>query len=251
VQVYCNFDAAASVVDEGGDGSTIHAAAWDCASLKARFSKADSGTYWLQDRRHDGDFAYRGYCDMVGTLAPAYAPCWKVPVLWLHLYYSLTRLLALRQTTEDGGWTLVATLKGRDATLNANAWNVWRHAALVGDASVLSDSNAVGEAYSSVAFTDVMIRSVANPAKNLGWRHPKQFSSLHDVIYKCETVADGTRLFGSFENLDSNSIGNGRPDTRVAQLKACDALAFCLLTAGGLGVICQATTVLVPRRATA
>eukprot|EP00730_Choanoeca_flexa_P003639 TRINITY_DN11464_c0_g1_i1.p3 TRINITY_DN11464_c0_g1~~TRINITY_DN11464_c0_g1_i1.p3 ORF type:complete len:156 (+),score=35.98 TRINITY_DN11464_c0_g1_i1:666-1133(+) len=62
-----------------------------------------------------------------------------------------------------------------------------------------------------------MIRSVGNAARNMGWRHPRQFTSLHDVIYACNAVDDGALLFGSVLNLDSSAINNGyyKPCTKL------------------------------------
>lgn len=44
------------------------------------------------------------------------------------------------------------------------------------------DENALGLAYRSLAFRDVMIRSLEDGRKHLAWRHPEQFKNIQSIV---------------------------------------------------------------------
>jgi hypothetical protein len=108
-------------------------------------------------------------------------------------------------TTGGGGWTLVAKLTGQDSIMNRTNQSQWRQRNLIGNTSDLREENALGAAYETVPFTDVLIRSVRAPDRNLAWRHPSQFQSMWHVVEAGQRVSNGVKLFGSVYNLDYTS----------------------------------------------
>jgi len=62
---------------------------------------------------------------------------------------------------------LVAKVLGDNTVMNANNLKQWRQGVPLGDASSLKSENALTEAYSTVPFTDVMIRSPKDATKSV------------------------------------------------------------------------------------
>jgi len=122
-------------------------------------------------------------------------------------------------TTDGGGWTLVTKVRAAESTMNA--WNTaqWRDGTVLGDASNLGAENALGVSYSAVAFTDVMVQSLTDASKSLGWRHPSTHDSVRDVVSGCARVDDGQRLFGTIGGLDMDNHGSNQ-----AQMNECPTL---------------------------
>ena len=87
--------------------------------------------------------------------------------------------------------------------LNKDNTKQWKDALPMGNVLDLSDENALSSgAYSSVPFTDVMIRSITDPSKHVAWRHPTTYTSVKDLISKCSPVSDGQLLSGGVQSLD-------------------------------------------------
>jgi hypothetical protein len=154
------------MVQKGGDGSSAANAALSCKAILEKKGSAGDGVYWL---RPIGTGApYQVYCDM---------------------------------TTQGGGWTLTMKLRGNSNVLNRNDAQ-WLAGTMTGNTTNLNPEDALGPAYLDLSFTDVMIRSLARPGKNLGWRHPRPFSNLWTVVRAQSPISDGAILFGSVGNLD-------------------------------------------------
>eukprot|EP00043_Microstomoeca_roanoka_P018393 m.196378 g.196378 ORF g.196378 m.196378 type:complete len:1530 (+) comp16817_c1_seq1:88-4677(+) len=176
VQVYCQY-LNGVMIDHGGDGSTPASAGRDCKTIKDYFQATGRRAFWIFDESTDEDHVFEVFCD---------------------------------QDTGGGGWTLVAKVRGNDATMNSRQWQYWRDNVLIGSTADMTDHNALGKGYSGVRFRDIMIQSVNNPARNMAWRHGKEYSSLGDVVQACTPVDDGQLLYGRIENLDSPWIANPR-----------------------------------------
>ena len=162
-----------------------------CKDILAKSSGANSGIYWLDGDGEGGKAPFQVYCDMeIG----------------------------------GGGWTLVAKVPGNNAVMNRKNMAQWRNKKLIGDTTSLSEENALGPAYDSIGFTDVMIRSLKNPTRNLGWRHGIQLVSAWHVVDAGKRIDDGTKLFGSIMNLDYP----GQPD--AGHHNDCSELKFGFLT---------------------
>jgi uncharacterized protein YbdZ (MbtH family) len=99
-------------------------------------------------------------------------------------------------TTLGGGWTMVAKVKGKDATLNRLNTAQWQTGTPLNEAGMsnLIDANAFGTAYSTVPFTDVMIRSISDADKRVSWRHPTEYTSMHSIAQACTSISDGSPL---------------------------------------------------------
>ena len=85
------------------------------------------------------------------------------------------------QTTEGGGWTLVAKVQGQSSQMNRLNTAQWRDGTLLGSVTNLNDENALGQTYSEVAFSDVMIRGLTDAAKHVAWRHNHTHDSMRAV----------------------------------------------------------------------
>jgi len=105
-------------------------------------------------------------------------------------------------TTVDGGWTMVAKVKGQGTTMNRLNQHQWRDGTILGNSDDLSDVDALTQAYSSVPFTDVLIRGLTTGEKHVAWSHPNQYDSMKAVNNGCERISDGVRLSGRVANLD-------------------------------------------------
>jgi hypothetical protein len=127
-----------------------------------------STTYWLEPA--NGAYIYPAYCDM---------------------------------STDGGGWTLVAKLRGSSPTMNRRQVQVWRERQYVGSIANLVEEDAIGQSYEHVPFTDVLLKGIQNPGKQLAWRHPASRPSVFSIVDAGTRVSDGAVLFGSFANLDS------------------------------------------------
>ncbi len=128
-------------------------------------------------------------------------------------------------STAGGGWTLVAKVKGNDKTMNRLNTAQWRKKQKIGDCSSMKDENALCDAYSAVPFDSVMIRSIPNASRNLGWKHPKTYKSVWHVVEAGNRIKDGSKLFGSVKNLDYNGNANAHND--------CSTLEFGFFSADG------------------
>lgn len=91
---------------------------------------------------------------------------------------------------------MVAKLKGKDATLNRLNTAQWQSGVPLNQAGMftLDDENAFGTAYSTVPFTDVMIRSISDADKRLSWRHPNEYPSMLSIAQACTSISDGVLL---------------------------------------------------------
>ena len=144
-----------------------------CRDIKDKFPSAKSGTFWLDPDGSGSGAAYAAYCD---------------------------------QETGGGGWTLVAKVKGNDATMNRKNTAQWRNKTPISgqDCSTTQDENAICESYDKVGFSDVMIRSLAKAQRNLAWGHRDSYKSAWDVVNAGTRVYTNNRLFGAVNNLDYN-----------------------------------------------
>ncbi len=145
-----------------------------CLDIKTQAPNAKSGTYWIDP---DGS---------ASTIAPFQVYC--------------------DQETGDGGWTLVAKVKGKDATMNRLNTAQWRTKTPIAnqDCTTTKDENALCSAYDKVPFQDVMIRSLAKPNRNLAWRHRDTYASAWAVVNAGARVMTQNKLFGSVNTLDYN-----------------------------------------------
>ncbi len=163
-----------------------------CLDIKGKFPAAKSGTYWIDPDGTGSGAAYAVYCD---------------------------------QENGGGGWTLVAKVKGNNAVMNRINTVQWRNKTPIGgqDCSTAKDENALCESYDKVAFSDVMIRSLAKPQRNLAWGHRDTYASMWSVVNAGDRIATNNRLFGSVSNLDYNGDPRFHRD--------CSTLQYGFLTA--------------------
>ena len=109
-------------------------------------------------------------------------------------------------TTDGGGWTLVVKVKSRSTTMNWQNTAQWRDATLLGDTGSLADEDALGTGYANVGFTDVMLQSITDSSKSVGWRHPTAHDNVQAIVQACTKVTveltETTRLFGTIGELD-------------------------------------------------
>ena len=119
-------------------------------------------------------------------------------------------------TTDGGGWTLVVKVKSRSTTMNWQNTAQWRDATLLGDTGSLADEDALGTGYTNVGFTDVMLQSITDSSKSIGWRHPTAHDNVQAIVQACTKVTveltETTRLFGTIGGLDmtDHSSNQGR-----------------------------------------
>ena len=110
-------------------------------------------------------------------------------------------------TTDGGGWTLVVKVLTQSTAMNFQNTQQWRDGNLLGDATTLDEENALGEAYNQVSFTDIMILSLTDVSKSLGWRHGSTMTPVRAVVQACTRIDDGTKLFGTIGGLDTPGDG--------------------------------------------
>ncbi len=115
-------------------------------------------------------------------------------------------------TTVGGGWTLIAKLDGQSSTGNRLDTGFWRDRNYIGNITSLSGENALGSSYETVAFSDVMVRSLTSPARHIAWRHPSNYTSVYDVVDAGNRISDGALLSGSVQNLDYNNSASYHND---------------------------------------
>lgn len=97
---------------------------------------------------------------------------------------------------------MVAKVKGQGTTMNRLNQHQWKDGTILGNSDDLSDVDALTQAYSSVPFTDVLIRGLTTGERHVAWSHPNQYDSMKAVNNKCERISDGVRLSGRVANLD-------------------------------------------------
>ena len=161
-----------------------------CKTIKDDAPRAQSGVYWIDPDGAGKGAPFEVYCD---------------------------------QQTGGGGWTLVVKVKGNDATMNRKNTAQWRNKQLIGSCANTSAENALCTGYDKVPFSDVMIRSLAKPLRNLAWGHRDAYASMWDVVNKGTRVYTRNRLFGAVHNLDYN----GDP----VYHRDCGPMSFGFLTA--------------------
>ncbi|MEY3013329.1 MAG: hypothetical protein RIT45_2064 [Pseudomonadota bacterium] len=144
-----------------------------CKAIKDRAPGIKSGTYWIDPDGEGGKDAYQAYCD---------------------------------QETGGGGWTLVVKVKGNDKTMNRINTAQWRNKTPITgqDCTTTKDENALCPGYDTVPFSDVMIRSLAKPQRNLAWGHRDSYASMWTIVNAGSRIMTRNRLFGSVNNLDYN-----------------------------------------------
>jgi hypothetical protein len=101
-----------------------------------------------------------------------------------------------------GGWTLAAKVKGSDILMNRQNDKQWREGRLIGDPTSLSEENALGLAYTTLPFREVMIQSLVNTTWHLAWRHPRCYSSIQSIVKSCTRIANGVKISGGIDILD-------------------------------------------------
>lgn len=152
-------------------GTTKSNAGLTCKDIKMKAPSAKSGVYWVDPDGSGSGVAFQAYCD---------------------------------QETGGGGWTLVAKVKGNDKTMNRLNTAQWRAKKLIGNCTTTASENALCVSYDKVGFTDVMIRSLAKPWRNLAWGHRDAYKSVWHVVEAGKRVFTRNRLFGAVSNLDYN-----------------------------------------------
>ena len=110
-------------------------------------------------------------------------------------------------------WTLVAKVAASDSTMNRLNTAQWRDGVTLGSALDLSEENALGQAYSSVPFSDVMIRSLDGGGA-VGWSHPGVYSS--DAT-SCRHAAPSPTVSCS----SAASTSSGTPGSPSALMNVC------------------------------
>ena len=66
----------------------------------------------------------------------------------------------------------------------------------------MSDTNALGTAYWSAAYDDVMIRSRELPNRLMAFHMPSQTSNLRAAVFSCVANAGGVLFAGGADQLD-------------------------------------------------
>jgi hypothetical protein len=150
--------------------------AQSCKDLLKSNPSAKDGVYWIDPPSWAGG-AFEAYCDM---------------------------------TTDGGGWTLVGKVRalahgGDNNVLDSNDKTRWVDRAYLGSIKQLTDEDALGPSYESIAFTDFMLQGIGNKSKILAWRMGQKFDSLFD-IFKAATTYKATQLLvGNHTTLDWKS----------------------------------------------
>jgi hypothetical protein len=121
-------------------------------------------------------------------------------------------------TTLQGGWTLVGKATGNyNTNLGWDDTSRWISKSYFGDVTTLADADALGKAYDTVSFTDVLIVALSDTSKHLAWRMSSTITSMHQAISTASnnTLYVTSALSGSRSGLDYNGCTPGGEGTNV------------------------------------
>jgi hypothetical protein len=108
-------------------------------------------------------------------------------------------------TTAGGGWTLAVKVRGSSKLMTGLNSAQWRDGKAIGNSSNLDSEDALGLAYSSLPFQEVMIRSLADSCKYVAWNHTEEYPSIKYIVNeerKRDSLLKGEVFRGNIDQLD-------------------------------------------------